>query len=184
MTKKDKKKSGAASAEGAAEKWNAAAEKASGGTNADQKKLPLAADEEQVRVDLELASPLSPTGLLSAAQKMAAAQQELERLDKELEDLKKAQKDKRTVAQKERSQYSREVSTGSAWTLVPCIEVHQYRTNTVRVHRVDPRTDGLGEFIRERPMTGKEREKATFDDREGGETVTLDDDPEARSGLH
>lgn len=183
MAKKDKKKSGAASAEGAAEAWDAAAEKAAG-ANADQKKLPLPADEEQVRVDLELASPLSPTGLLFSAQRMAAAQQELERLDKELADLKTAQKEARAAATKERSQYAREVSTGSTWSLVPCIEVHQYRTNTVRVHRVDSRTDGLGEFIRERPMTGKEREKATFDDRESGEKVLLDDDAPAASDMH
>jgi hypothetical protein len=161
MGRKKKTASGAGT-EGNAEAWNAAAA-ASNGTGAGaQGKIPLDADEERIRVDLELATPLSPTGLLHAAQKMAAAQTTIERLDKELADLQAAQKDDRALAKKERTQYAKEVESGSSWAVVPCIEVHQFRTRKVLVYRALPE-GGPGEFVRERPMTGAELEKATFD---------------------
>lgn len=165
--RKKKLKSGAPGTEGVKEAWDKAA-KASG----DQGKLPLSADEEPVRVELELATPLTPTGLLYAAQKQAAAQRTLERLDKALADLKEAQKDERALAVKERSQYAREVESGSSWSVVPCVEVHRFRDRSVSIYRVGP--DGeRGEFVRDRAMTPAELEKSTFEVRDDAERIDV-----------
>jgi hypothetical protein len=160
------KKSGAPGTEGTAEKWDAAAATANGEPR--QARIPLDHDEEQVRTDIELPTPLSADGIAFAARKAAEAQQRVEQRLQKIANLKTQiaeLKDEIGDIEKEneRAKHLREVGTGSSWGLVPCIEVRLYRTNTVSIFRVDPATGERGEHVRDRAMSPEEREKATFD---------------------
>lgn len=183
-----KKKSGAAGTEGVSEAWDKAAAEAANDTakkpaKGGQGRLPLDADTEQIRTERELATPLMPEALLLAAQSMAAAQQTLERLDKELADLKAAQHDDRAAAIKDRTKYAREVSTRSAWLVVPCREVHRFRQRTVEVYRLDQGDPEEGVLVETRAMTPAELERATFEP-PAGETIDLDDAGPSAEPVH
>ena len=149
------------------EAWDAAAEKANAKER--QPRLPLDAETEQISVELELPTELGATELMLAGRRQAEAQQEIERREATIATAKAAYqkvKDEEEAeikkAEEVRSRASREVCTGSRWEVVPCLEVHHYKTATVDVYR---KTDdgGKGAFVRTRPMTAAELDAATFD---------------------
>jgi hypothetical protein len=145
-------------AESVPEQWERAAAQANG-----QQRIAVPDDETRARVDEELPTPLTPTGLLHAAQKQAHAQRTLERLDTELEAFKAGQVQERAQAKKDRTQYAREVESGSAWMLTPCVEIRRYRTNEVLLYVVDEMApDGLGKLVRSRTMTADEFNNSPF----------------------
>lgn len=169
MAGKKKTKSGAKGTEGAAQAWNDAAAKAnaSGANGADeQKKLPLG-DEERVRKEIELPTPLAVDAIAMAARRAATAQKTIDRIQADIADHQTAigelQKEKKK-SDGERAKHLREVDTGASWGMVECIEIHNFRVNTVRTYRADPKgKDGLGDLVSERAMTGEERERRVFD---------------------
>lgn len=164
---KNKKKttSGAPGTAGTAEQWDKAAAKASEGAK-EQKKIPLDHDEEQVRVELELPTPLATDALALSARQAAGAQKRIDGYNVEIAEHQTAINElakQKKGEEKTRAKHLREIDTGAAWEMVECIEVHRYRTNQVSIFRIDPKTGERGEHVKDRPMSGAEREKATFD---------------------
>lgn len=160
--KKDTKKSGAKGSEGAAEAWDAAAAEANGGTKA-QGRLPLDADEEQVRIELELPSPLSETEHAFTSAKVVETTVRIEELEAEIAEFTKPRRKEIAQLEKERTKLTREAHTRARWGLVACREKHLFRTRTVEVYRLDRGDPEVGELIETRAMTAEELEKATFE---------------------
>jgi len=160
---KKNNKSGAPGTAGVAEQWDAAA-KATNGAK-EQAKIPLDDNEEEIRIELELPTPLAVDAIALSARQAAGAQKRIDATNVEIAEHQAAivelSKEKKKD-EKERAKHLREVDTGSAWGIVPCVEVHRYRTNQIATYRIG--ADGQrGEFVSERAMTSAEREKATFD---------------------
>lgn len=158
--RKPKSKSGAPGTEGVAEKWDAAAKATAGG---DQGKLPLDADEELVRVELELPTPLSDTEHAFTSAKVVDATVRIEELEAEIAEHAKPRRKEIAQLEKERTKLTREAHTRARWSLVPCRERHIFRNRTVEVYRLDRGDPDVGELIETRAMTPEELEKATFE---------------------
>lgn len=154
-----KKKPGAS---GAAEAWNAAAAEANAGSKP-QGRLPLDADTEQVRIERELPSPLSDTEHAFVSAQVVDTTVRIESLEAEIAEYTKPRRKEIASLEKERTKLTREAHTRARWGLVPCREVHAFRTRTVEVYRLDRGDPEIGELIETRPMTADELERATFD---------------------
>lgn len=180
---KRKQKSGAKGTEGASEAWDAAAAAANGdGKSTAQGRLPLNADTEQIRTERELPSPLSDTEHAFVSAKVVEATVRIEVLEAEIAEYSKPRRKEIASLAKERTKLTREAHTHARWGLVPCREVHLFRTRTVEVYRLDRGNPEDGEIVETRAMTAEELERATFDPPEG-ETIEISDD-DAAPGVH
>ena len=160
--KKDKK-SGAKGSEGSAEAWDTATAEANGRANKTQNHLPLNADEEQVRTERELPTPLSETEHAFTSAKVVETTVRIEELEAEIAEFTKPRRKEIAQLEKERTKLTREAHTRARWGLVACRERHLFRNRTVEVYRLDRGDPEVGELIETRAMTAEELEKATFE---------------------
>jgi hypothetical protein len=157
-----KNKSGAKSAEGAAQAWDAAAAKANGGADKRQARLPLDEDTEQIAKEIELPTPLNDSELAFVSAKVVDTTVRIEELEAEVAEYTKPRRKEISQLNKERTKLTREAHTRARWGLVPCREVHHFRTRAVEVYRLDRGDADVGELVERRAMTAEELERATF----------------------
>lgn len=182
-----KKKSGAAGTEGVAEAWDkAAAEAANDGKAKPSKaqgRLPLDADTEQIRTEIELPTPLNETEHAFVSAKVVDSTARIEELEKEIADYAKPRRKEIAELEKERTKLTREARTHARWSVVPCREEHHFRNRMVRVFRLDQGDPEEGVLVETRAMTPAELERATFEP-PAGETIDLDDAGPSAEPVH
>mgnify|MGYP003480683695 CR=1 FL=1 len=185
--RKPGKKSGAAGTEGVSEAWDkVAAEAANDGKAKPSKaqgRLPLDADTEQIRTDIELPTPLNATEHAFVSAKVVDSTARIEELEKEIADYAKPRRKEIAELEKERTKLTREARTHARWGLVPCREVHRFRQRTVEVYRLDQGDPEEGVLVETRPMNAAELERATFEP-PAGETIDLDDAGPSAEPVH
>lgn len=178
-----KKKSGAPGTEGAAEAWNDAAEKANGGGKS-QGRLPInTSDDKVIRTERQILEPLSEAEHAFVSSQVINVQARITELEAEIKAfVTPRQKDIKKL-EKESAELVRDARAKARHVLVTCKEVHEFRTRSVKVYRLDVGDPDVGELIETRQMTPEELEEATFAPPEG-ERLELDDDAPPAEARH
>lgn len=183
--RKPGKKSGAPGTEGVSDAWDKAAVEANDTAKPSkaQGRLPLDADTEQIRTDIELPTALNATEHAFVSAKVVDATSRIEEIEAEIAEHTKPRRKEIAQLEKERTKLTREARTRARWSVVPCREVHRFRQRTVEVFRLDQGDPEEGVLVETRAMTPAELERATFEP-PAGETIDLDDAGPSAEPVH
>lgn len=172
-----RKKKGAEDASARAA-WNEAAAAANGETKKGaQGRLALDADTEQIRTEREILVPLSESEHAFVSSQVIDVQVRIAALEAEVEEYVKPRRKEIAKLEKDSAKLVKEAHAKARHVVVPCREVHIFRTREVQVYRLDVGDPEIGELIETRAMTADELDKATFEPPEGPR-IDLDDDDE------